>query len=56
MDWIYRDVTRMKVINRLKYIVAEPIWKIMYETPEKAIEPYKNNMKKLNRKQVLAGG
>ena len=51
MDWTYRDVTRMKVINRLKYIIAELIWKIMYETPEKAIEP--NNMKKLNWEQVF---
>ena len=54
MDWIYRDVTRMKVINRLKCIIAELIWKIMYETPEKAIEPYMNNTKKLNWKQVMA--
>ena len=56
MDWIYRDVTRMKVINKLKCIIVELIWKIMYKTPEKAIEPNKNNMKKLNRKKVLAGG
>lgn len=36
MDWTYRDVTRMKVINRLKRVIVELIWKIMYETPEKS--------------------